>query len=84
VAEVTSAAPPTQLGVKASGNPEARRLKPEKSAVAVSRFGSPGHPHGERQQFDNQVVENASERGLAALFFRGDIEEPKWKVWHIW
>ena len=30
MAEVTSAAPPTQLGVKAPGIPEARRLKPEK------------------------------------------------------
>ncbi|MGA8489987.1 MAG: hypothetical protein WB711_06160 [Terriglobales bacterium] len=49
VAEVTRAAPPIKPGQSSLTR-----------AVAVSPVRSSGHPHGERQQFDNQVVENAS------------------------
>jgi hypothetical protein len=43
---------------------------------------APDIPTGSHNSL-SQVVENASSRGLAALFFRGNIEEPKWKSWHI-
>jgi hypothetical protein len=39
-----------------------------------------GHPLGERQQFDSEVVENALEKGRKSFSFKAVIEDLPWKV----
>jgi hypothetical protein len=80
--EVTRAARQLNQGVNASLVSEASNLTPEarRIAVAVSRSGLPGHPHGERQQFDSWLWKMPRREGSHPSSFEVDFEELSWKV----